>query len=99
MSKQIIWAPLAVNDFADILDFVSTNWDNKVANQFIDIVENAIDQISGNPKQFPLIYRKEKIRRCVLTKHNSLYYRDLKTQIDILRIFDTRQDPDTITFK
>jgi plasmid stabilization system protein ParE len=38
MSKEIIWAPLAVNDFAGILDFVSKNWDNKVANQFIDRV-------------------------------------------------------------
>ena len=99
MSKEIIWAPLAVNDFAGILDFVSKNWDNKVANQFIEIAEDAIDQISGNPRQFPLIYRKAKIRRCVLTKHNSLFYREFKTQIDILRIFDTRQDPDTITFK
>jgi plasmid stabilization system protein ParE len=97
MSKKIIWAPLAVDDFASILDFVSKNWENKVANQFIDRVQNAIAQISGSPKQFPLFYRKEKIRRCVLTKHNS-FYREIKTQIDILRIFDTRQDPDTLKF-
>jgi plasmid stabilization system protein ParE len=99
MSKQIVWSPLSEGDFAKILEYLNENWDEKVANQFIDLTENILDQISINPRQFPVIYKKEKIRKCVLTKHNTMFYRDSKTQIDILRIFDTRQDPNTLTFK
>ena len=99
MTKQIAWSPLAERDFANILEYLSGNWDDKVTNQFIDLTEEVIRQISNNPRQFPMIYKKEKIRKCVLTKHNTLFYRDCKSQVYILRIYDTRQDPETLTLK
>lgn len=99
MHKEIVWSPLAESDFANILSYLNENWDQKVVNQFIDVTEEIIGQISVNPRQFPVIYKKEKIRKCVLTKHNTLFYRDNKSRIDILRIYDTRQDPVTLTFK
>ena len=99
MSKQVVWSPLSESDFAKILKYLNENWDEKVTNQFIDLIENILEQISINPRQFPVIYKKEKIRKCVLTKHNSMFYRDSNTQVDILRIYDTRQDPNTLTFK
>jgi len=99
MSKQVVWSPLSESDFSKILEYLNENWDEKVTNQFIDLIENILEQISINPRQFPIIYKKEKIRKCVLTKHNSMFYRDSKNQVDILRIYDTRQDPNTLTFK
>ena len=99
MPKQIIWSPFAENDFANILDYLDKNWDRKVASNFIDLTENTLNQISINPKQFPICYNKKKVRKRVLTKHNSLFYRDSRSSIQILRIYDTRQDPDTLTFK
>jgi plasmid stabilization system protein ParE len=99
MHRQVVWSPSAERDFANILEYLNKNWEEKVTNNFIDLTEEVIIQISVNPRQFPVIYKKEKIRKCVLTKHNSLFYRDSKSRIDILRIYDTRQDPDTLTFK
>ncbi len=98
MPKEISWAPLAENDFAAILEYLNTNWDSKVSSNFIDLTENVIDQISINPKQYPVIFKKKRIRKCVLTKHNSLFNRDSRSQIEILRIYDTRQDPDSLKF-
>jgi plasmid stabilization system protein ParE len=99
MHRQVVWSPLAERDFANILEYLNKNWDEKVTNNFIDLTEELIGQISNNPRQFPVIYKKEKIRKCVLTKHNTLFYRDSKSRVDILRIYDTRQDPVTLTFK
>lgn len=82
MSKQIIWSPLSESDFAKILQYLLDNWDEKVAVQFIDLTENILEQIATNPKQFPVIFKKKKIRKCVLTKHNTMFYRVNKTQID-----------------
>lgn len=98
MPKQIIWAPLAENDFAAILDYLDKNWDSKVALNFIDLTKNIIEQISISPKQYPVIFKNKRIRKCVLTKHNSLFYRESKVQIEILRIYDTRQDPESFIF-
>jgi plasmid stabilization system protein ParE len=99
MTKQIIWSHLAENDFANILDYLDKNWESKVASNFIDLTENVLNQLSINPKQFPICYKRRKVRKCVLTKHNTLFYRDTRLSIEILRIYDTRQDPDTLTFK
>ena len=99
MPKQVIWSPLAEKDFSDILDYLKNSWGESVLMKFIDITEDLILQISINNWQFPIINKKYKIRKCVLTKHNSLYYRDSKNQIEILRIFDTRQDPKKLKFK
>ena len=98
MPKPIIWSPLSENDFISILDYLQINWNEKVVSDFIDITENIIGQITTNPTQFPVINKKNQVRKCVLTKHNALFYRDRKEHIDILRIFDTRQDPHKLKF-
>jgi len=99
MHKPIIWSPLSEKDLALILDYLDKNWGPEVSLNFIELTENSINQISLNPRQFPIFQRKLKIRKCVLTKHNSLFYRDGKMNIEILRIYDTRQDPNTLIFK
>jgi len=99
MPKQIIWSPLAEFDFANLLDYLDKNWERKVASNFIDLTENILNQISLNPKQFPICYKRKKVRKCVLTKHNTLFYRETRSRVEILRIYDSRQDSDTMTFK
>ena len=98
MSKPIIWSPLSEKDFENILDYLDKKWESMVASNFIELTENLLNQIAINPKQFPIFYKRKKVRKCVLTKHNTLFYRDGKTNIEILRIYDTRQDPNTLTF-
>jgi plasmid stabilization system protein ParE len=98
MLKRITWSPLAESDFSNILIYLDQNWEKKVAANFIDLTDSIIYQISRNPKQFPFIHKRKGIRKCVLTKHNTLFYRDKRSTVEILRIYDTRQDPNTLTF-
>lgn len=98
MPKTIIWSPLAERDFLSILEYLHENWEMNVVQAFIDIAFNSVSLISVNPKLFPLINKSRKIRKCVLTRHNSLFYRDGKESIEILRIFDNRQDPHKLIF-
>ncbi len=98
MAKKIIWSLDSENDFSDILDYLERNWDSTVALRFIDLVDLLLQQISINPIQYPLINKKLRIRKCVITKHNSIYYRNRRNHIEILRIFDTRQNPNKLNF-
>lgn len=98
MLKPIIWSPLAESDFSSILDYLQINWGNKVVTDFISITESAVVQIAVNPKQFPVINKQKHVRKCVVTKHNTLFYRERKKYIDILRIYDTRQNPNNLKF-
>jgi plasmid stabilization system protein ParE len=98
MPKPIIWSNLSEKDFENILDYLDKNWGQKVAANFIDLTENIVNQISINPRQFPICHKRKKVRKCILTKHNTIFYRDGKVNVEILRIYDTRQDPNTLTF-
>lgn len=98
MAKPIIWSPLAEEDFANILQYLDNNWGSKVALHFVNLTDNFTRQIAIHPALFPLIDNQNSIRKCVITKHNSLYYREEKDQIQILRIYDTRQDPEKLRF-
>jgi plasmid stabilization system protein ParE len=98
MPKPIVWSSLSENDFENILDYQEKNWEARVASNFIDLTENILNQIGENPKQFPICYKRKRIRKCVLTRHNTLFYREGKSNIEILRIYDTRQDPNSLIF-
>jgi plasmid stabilization system protein ParE len=98
MPKQIIWSPSAENNFLHILEYLQNNWDVKVSLSLIEITDKLIKLILTNPRQFPVIHNDKKIRKCVISKHNTLYYRERGSYIDILRIFDNRQEPHKLSF-
>lgn len=98
MPKQIIWSPLADSDLDQILKYLYDNWNYKVSNNLLDKIELITQYIAENPKCFPLINKRNKIRKCVLTKHNSIFYREHSGAIEILRLFDVRQDPHKLKF-
>lgn len=94
---SVIWSSLAEKDFAGILDYLHSEWNQQVANNFIDLLDQSILQLQINPNLFPIIHKKG-IRRCVITKHNTLFYRINVNTVEILRLYDTRQDPDSLEF-
>jgi plasmid stabilization system protein ParE len=98
MIKHIIWSPLSTFDFENILEYLDKKWGKKISNKFIRLTDDLMNQIALNPKQFPLINPKLEVRKCVITKHNTLFYRDTGERIVILRIYDTRQDPAKLKF-
>jgi plasmid stabilization system protein ParE len=98
MPKPIIWSPQADSDLEEILDYLAEEWENSVSLKFLDLVDILLKQIAINPKQFPLINKSLNIRKCVITKHNTLFYRNKRTVIEVVRIYDTRQDPEKLQF-
>ena len=98
MPKEIIWSPDSERDLETILEYLSNEWNPSVSSRFLDLIEEVLNQISINPRQFPVIQEKIKIRKCVLTKHNTLYYRNRRTHVELLRIYDNRQDLRNLKF-
>lgn len=99
MPKKLIWSPLAVTDFDNVLNYLKENWNEQVVLKFINEIEIIVSNIAKEPKQFPLVNKKLKVRKCVVSKHNTLFYKENKDAIAILRIFDTRQNPNKLKFK
>ena len=93
MPKPVIWSPLSEVELDNTLNYLHEKLNEKVVTGFLDSIENLVKQISNNPKQFPVANKKKKIRKCVLSMHTTIFYQENKTNVIILRFFDTRQDP------
>jgi plasmid stabilization system protein ParE len=98
MAKNIIWSPAAESDLKSVLSYLDEKWSALVVNQFINKVDSFVSLIAEEPKLFPIINKKHNVRKCVLTKQNTLFYRENKDSIDIIRLFDTRQDPKKLKY-
>jgi len=98
MLKPVKWSSFAEEDFAVVLEYLNNNWGNSVSLDFIEKTDRCILLIQKNPRQFPFLNKKLLIQKCVVTKHNSLYYRETEDRVEILRLYDTRQNPETLRF-
>ena len=98
MALKVIWSPAAESDLDNILDYLNENWSKRVVIKFINKVEDTVTLLAEDPNLFPLINNKLKVRKCVLTNQNTIFYRATKSQIEIIRVFDTRQDPKKLDF-
>ena len=93
MAKQVILTDIAERDLEHITDYLIENWGAVVCGKFLHRFEQVCEIISDNPSIYPIVYNKEKIRKCVLTHQNTIYFREHTHKIELLTIFDNRQDP------
>lgn len=93
MAKKVIVSPRAAKDLEKITGYLFENWNSKVVEGFINRYEECLDFISEKPEFYPIARKDKQIRRCVMTKHNIIYFKELSDRIAILTVFDTRQNP------
>jgi plasmid stabilization system protein ParE len=95
----LFWSKLATDDLESVFQYLLSEWNARVAENFLNLVDEVVVHISLRPQMYPLINKSLGVRKCVVTKHNSLYYRVLESYIEIARLFDNRQDPQRLKFK
>jgi len=97
MAKEVTLTPIAIINYEYIIDYLVKNWGIKVTNNFIERFEQVCVIIVENPGIYPFVNRIKKVQKCVLTKHNILYFKVMKDSVRILAVFDTRQHPDKLS--
>jgi len=95
---KVFLSELAENKLLKLNDYLLENWSLKVKNDFIKKLTSKIDQISEQPESCPQSSEFKGLFKCVVTKQTTLYYRiNLdRNEIEIITIFDTRQNPDKL---
>jgi plasmid stabilization system protein ParE len=93
MAKGGILTPLAESNYDTIIAYLLNKWNAKTAGDFIDRFKEVTGFISKSPAIYSFVDRDRKIQKCVLTKHNTIYFVERENVIIILAIFDSRQDP------
>ena len=96
MVKQVVWSLRAQNDRKKILNYWRLrNKSNTYSKKLNQLFKNSIQII----KDFPLIGKStdDPNTRIKIVKDYLLFYEETETQIVILTIWDSRQDPERLT--
>ena len=96
MVYEIEFSKRSIIELQKTVDFLLINWSFKSAVEFIDKFYLKINYISLNPYGYTKSALGRNIRRCVVTRHVTLYYKIKKYKIFVLFLFDNRQSPDKL---
>ncbi|MBK0379587.1 type II toxin-antitoxin system RelE/ParE family toxin [Mucilaginibacter segetis] len=92
MSRSIFWTEEAQETFDHIVLLIDDKWGMKQAGIFINRVQTTLKLIAVQPYMYQASLIAE-IRRAVISKQTSLFYKVNEKSIIVLYFWDNRQDP------
>lgn len=92
---QIIWSDDARIDFFENINFLLNTWSAQSASEFIKKVNSVVEILKKEPELYPLTDYKN-IRRAVIRKQITLFYKVEEDKIYIVRLWNTLQNPESL---
>jgi plasmid stabilization system protein ParE len=90
--RKVFWNKLAKVDYYKIVDYLIENWGENTAQNFIDEVDKIESILESGEADLEITNRKN-IRRCVLSKQVTLFYKTYgKDSVELLRFWNNYQD-------
>lgn len=96
MACKIEFSKRAMRELQRTINYLVENWPKRITLKFIGKLYNKLQIISEYPQSFPLSHHRRQIRRCVVAKQVSIYYKFSGTEVKIIFFFDNRQSPDKL---
>lgn len=91
--RNVILSKRASKKLIKLLDYLESEWSLKVKNEFIEKLDDSINQIRKYPESFQESEIKKGLRKCIITKQTTLYFRYDSKSIKIITMFDNRMNP------
>ena len=93
---QIIWLPSASEDIKDVISYCEPISEKVVASIILHI-QASVQMLASFPEMGTIIEPDYRTRKLVVTKYNYVVVYKLERElIQIIQVFDTRQDPDKL---
>ena len=93
MSFEIKFSPKAIKTFDAVVIQLSQRWGDKFVNKFKNKVSKSLDIIADAPFLYPIAPENTGLRKCILHKNCSMFYRINNEFIEVVYFWDNRQDP------
>jgi plasmid stabilization system protein ParE len=92
-TRQVRWSLTAHEDLQLSLDFILVQWNPVIAAKFLEVIEAKINLLKrapfiGSPSTYLTGCRKT-----LVPPYHALIYKVTDDAIEIVRLFDLRQDP------
>jgi len=96
MKREVRLSKRAMRKLDNILAYLEEEWSSKVKHEFVLKLDRALKQIQSIPDIFPESEKVKGLRKCVVTKQTTVFYKYSESSIDVVTIFDNRQNPKSI---
>lgn len=93
MKREIKLSKRAAKKLDDLLVFLEKEWSVKAKHDFIHKLTKLLKQIKQLPDSFPESEKIKGLRKCVVKKQTTIFYKYTDKSIYIVTFFDNRQDP------
>lgn len=90
---DIRFTPEAESTYRAITDQLQSRWGEKIVSKFEVKVNKVLNQISISPTIYPILLENHELRRCVLHKNCSMFYKVYDNYILVVWFWDNRQQP------
>ena len=96
---KLIWSDEALNNLKGIIDYLENRWTNREIKKFAQLLDKQFKLIKNNPFLFAESDKSNGLRKSVLSRQTTIYYRIIDYEIRIITLFDNRQNPNRLINK
>ena len=93
---DVFLSPLAAKKLEITLDQIRDYWSERIKDEFLDRFKSKVVQISRFPESISQSTKQDGLFKAVVDRNTSFIYRINKDSIEIITVFDNRQNPDDI---
>ncbi len=80
-----------------ILIYLEREHSDKLQRDFFKKLDYSFNAIILNPESFPVSNFRKTVRKCVVSKQTTIFYKIRKNDVVVVSVFDTRQNPNKVT--
>jgi len=96
MIRAIRFTKSAATKLENLLIYLEIEWSIKDKENFIRKLDKSFLQIQNYPDSFPSSEKIKGLRKCVVTKQTTFFYKYSEHAINVVALFDNRQNPDSM---
>ena len=97
--RTVKWSAQAKLDYASNVDYLLEHWSEKEAMRFVASVEKIISDLKSGIVNFMPTNKKD-VRRCVVCKQVTLFYRVKNNdRVELIRFWNNYGDTKTLRFQ
>lgn len=91
--RSIVLSKTAARKLEMLLKYLEEEWSEKVKHNFIEKLDNSLEQINKYPLSYEKSQLKPELHRCLITKQTTLYYKFDSKRVYVVTLFDNRMNP------
>jgi len=99
MHRKIRLSRRAARKLESLLNYLEIEWSLKVRNDFIAKMDRTLKNNEKFPHSFPESQTVKGLRKCVISRQTTIYYKCSLNTIDIATLFDNRQNPESLNLE